>query len=144
MLSASPSPPTVLLQDRRWCGSVSVSLQSIDTPSAISCAAFQTSEGLNPSNIQFVLGFQDGTLAMYQLLVPSLPLNFKFTPEDQLQSVQLQPVRVGAMKKLHKAAIGVITAAAFVPGYKSRVVSIGHDGRCRLVDFEGGGQKLRT
>ena len=48
------------------------------------------------------------------------------------------------MKKLHKAAMGGITAAAFVPGYASRVVSIGHDGRCRLVDFKGGGKILRT
>lgn len=61
-----------------------------------------------------------------------------------MQPVQLQLARIGAMKKLHKAAMGVITAAAFVPEHKSRVVSIGHDGRCQLVDFEGGGQKLRT
>jgi hypothetical protein len=56
----------------------------------------------------------------------------------------LKPIRIGAIKKLHKAAIGGIVAVEFLPGYNSRVVSIGHDGRCRLVDFEGGPQVLRT
>jgi hypothetical protein len=40
--------------------------------------------------------------------------------------------------------MGGITAAEFIPGYKSRVASIGQDGRCRLIDFEGGAKVLRT
>jgi len=56
----------------------------------------------------------------------------------------LDPVRIGAIKKLHKATMGGIAAAEFLPGYRSRIVSIGHDGRCRLVEFEGGPKVLRT
>lgn len=37
-----------------------------------------------------------------------------------------------------------ISGAAFLPGYKSRAVSVGGDGRCRLVDFEHGGTILNT
>lgn len=37
-----------------------------------------------------------------------------------------------------------ITGAAFLPGYRTRALSVGGDGRCRLVDFEAGGKILRT
>ncbi|TKA77977.1 hypothetical protein B0A49_02437 [Cryomyces minteri] len=37
-----------------------------------------------------------------------------------------------------------ITAAAFMSGHKTRAVTVGADGRCRLVDFESGGKILRT
>jgi hypothetical protein len=56
----------------------------------------------------------------------------------------MQPVRIGAIKKVHKPAMGGVSAAEFIPGFKSRVVSIGHDGKVRLVDFERGGKVLRT
>ncbi|KAI9656350.1 MAG: hypothetical protein M1821_005013 [Bathelium mastoideum] len=37
-----------------------------------------------------------------------------------------------------------ITAAAFMPGHKTRAVSVGIDGKCRLIDFERGVTILRT
>jgi hypothetical protein len=37
-----------------------------------------------------------------------------------------------------------ITGAAFLPGFRTRAISVGADGRCRLVDFEAGGKILRT
>lgn len=37
-----------------------------------------------------------------------------------------------------------IAGAAFVPGYRSRAVSTGADGKCRLIDFENEGKILRT
>ncbi|KAF1354553.1 hypothetical protein EJ07DRAFT_158453 [Lizonia empirigonia] len=122
LLSASPSPPTILLQDRRWGSSAPLYLQPIDSPSASTCAAFQTFDGsLHPVATYFVLGFQDGTLAMYRASLPSLSQDDRFPLADQIQSVQLQAARIGAMKKLHKAAMGGVTAAAFIPGYTSRV-----------------------
>jgi hypothetical protein len=51
---------------------------------------------------------------------------------------------MGLMKKVHKPAMGGICAAEFIPGYKARVVSIGHDGKCRIVDFAQGAEILRT
>lgn len=71
------------------------------------------------------------------------PLHTKSHP-NQTQALIQQPLKVGSIRKLHKAAMGGITAAEFIPGYKSRAISIGHDGRCRLVDFEDGGTVLRT
>jgi WD40 repeat protein len=145
LLSASPSPPTILLQDQRWAGGASVSLCPVDTPSATTCAAFQgPRKSVEPSYTQFVLGFQDGTLVLYKVHLPFLAQSHSSTRVDQHRPFQLQPVRVEAIRKLHKTAMGGIKAAAFIPGYSSRVVSVGHDGRCRLVDFEGGGKKLRT
>lgn len=37
-----------------------------------------------------------------------------------------------------------ITGAAFLPGHRTRAVSVGGDGKCRLVDFDCGGKILRT
>lgn len=141
LLSASPLPPTILIQDRRWAGIAAVHFKPTDTSSAATCAAFQEHNDTAPSlYTKIVLGFRDGTLAMYKIYISSL------TQSNQRPGSlpQLLPSRVGVMSKLHKAAMGGVTAAAFVPGYSSRVVSIGQDGRCRLVDFEGNGQKLRT
>lgn len=97
-----------------------------------------------PLHTYFVLGFQDGTLALYRVSVQPLSPHDKVPPLDQTRSAQVDAIRVGAMKKLHKAAMGGIVAAAFIPGYTSRIVSVGQDGRCRLVDFDGGGKILRT
>lgn len=144
LLSASPTPPTVYLQDRRWGGSAPVTFQPTDAHSPVTCAAFQTLEApFPPSYANFVLGFQDGALAMYRLFLPHLAEPGK-AAHHAAQDLLLQPIRVGAVKKLHKAAMGGITAVEFLPGYKSRMVSIGHDGRCRLVDLEHGGSVLRT
>ncbi|KAH7402854.1 hypothetical protein BKA66DRAFT_404080, partial [Pyrenochaeta sp. MPI-SDFR-AT-0127] len=133
LLSASATPPTIHLQDRRWGGSAPVNFQPTGARSPVSCAAFQTFDPTaQPSCAKFVLGFQDGSLAMYRLLMPSLLKHHRRPHRPQTLSFQLHPVRVGAIKKLHKAAMGGIVAAEFIPGYNSRTVSVGHDGRCRL------------
>lgn len=144
-LSASASPPTLLIQDQRLAGLAAVNFKPTDTPSAVTCAAFEVFDGATQSSFsQLVLGFKDGTLGMYKVFLPSLSQGQNLPQTGQVFDLQLRPVRVGVMGRLHKAALGGVAAAAFIPGYKSRVVSIGHDGRCRLVDFERGGQKLRT
>jgi hypothetical protein len=80
---------------------------------------------------------------MYRLFLP-VQQGQRKPPQDRMRTFGLQPVRVGAIKKLHKPSMGGVIAAEFLPGFTSRVISIGHDGRCRLVDFEGGGKVLRT
>lgn len=145
LLSASSSPPTVLIQDKRRAGVAAADFKPPDTWSVVTCAAFKAFSGaVDLSTIRFVLGFKDGTLALHKLILPSLGQSQSPLRGDQSLDSQSRPVSLGAMSKLHKAAMGGVTAAAFVPGYISRVVSIGHDGRCRLVDFASGGQKLRT
>lgn len=116
-----------------------------DAQSPISCAAFQTLERpAQPSSTQFVLGFQDGSLTMYRLLLPPLPKRQHGSHSHQSLAFRLQPVKIGAIRKLHKAVMGGTTAVEFVPGYNSRVISIGRDGRCRLIDLQGSGIVLRT
>lgn len=119
--------------------------QPTDARSPVTCAAFQSrEEDSQPSYTNFVLGFQDGALALYRLFLPHATDNGKQSHVRHTRAFQLQPVRVGAIRKLHKAVMGGMTAAEFLPGYKSRVLSIGQDGKCRLVDFEAGGRVLRT
>jgi WD40 repeat protein len=145
LLSTSPSPPTIYLQDQRWGRSAAVNFRPTDACSPATCAAFEHLDGLaQPSYTNFVIGFQDGLLAMYRLFLPSLRKRSEEQRTHQSQFFQLQPVRVGVIKKLHKPAMGGMLAAEFIPGYKSRIVSIRHDGKCRLVDFESGGKVLRT
>lgn len=145
LISTSPIPPTVYLQYRRWGASTPVNFQPTDARSPVTCAAFQTLEkSSQPTYMNFVLGFQDGTLAMYRLFLPHSTKHHTPSIAHGTQTFQLQPIRVGAIRKLHKNAMGGITAAEFLAGYKKRVVSIGQDGRCRLVDFEDGGRVLRT
>lgn len=145
LLSASPNPPTIYLQDQRWGRSAAVNFRPTDAHSPATCAAFQHLNGpAQPSYTNFVIGFQDGLLVMYRLFLPSLRKRSEESRTHQSQFFQLQPVKAGIIKKLHKPAMGGMLAVEFIPGYKSRVVSIRHDGKCRLVDFEGGGEVLRT
>jgi hypothetical protein len=134
LLSASPAPPTIYIQDRRWGGSAPVNFQPSDAQTPVTCAAFQRTQDSDGAYTHFVLGFQDGRVVLYRLRVP----------KQRGHYFQLQPVKVGAIGKLHKATMRGVAAVEFVPSYFSRIVSVGHDGRCRLVDFEGGGKVLRT
>ncbi|RMZ72289.1 lipid metabolic process [Pyrenophora seminiperda CCB06] len=144
LLSASPDPPTIYLQDRRYEGSAPLDFCPTDARSPTSCAAFQRIIRPTQSSYctNFVLGFQDGLLAMYRVLLPSIERCRGAASIHQTSSLQLHPVRVGVVQKLHKAAMGGLIAVEFIPGYKSRVVSIRHDGKCRLVDFQGEGDHV--
>lgn len=145
LLSTSPSPPTIYLQDQRHGGNGPVHFCPADARAPASCAAFQQSAAPEElSYTRFVIGFQDGLLVMYRIFLPSLQERHRTLHKSQMQGFRLQPTRVGVVKQLHKAAMGGISAVDFIPGYKSRTVSIGHDGKCRLVDFEGGVKILRT
>lgn len=145
LLSASPTPPTIYLQDRLWGASAAVSFHPTDSHSSATCAAFRTLEASTSlSCTTFVLGFQDGALAMYRLPLQCQSNVRQASNTDHTQAFQLQPVRIGAIRKLHKGSMGGVIAAEFIPGYKFRIVSIGHDGRCRLVDLEEGAKVLRT
>ncbi|KAF2440412.1 hypothetical protein P171DRAFT_420097, partial [Karstenula rhodostoma CBS 690.94] len=122
LLSASSAPPKICLQDLRFGGSASVSFQPADTKTYAVFATFQRYEGTNPSCTSFLLGFQDGTLSIYRLVLPTRRQSYHSVYLNQTQAF-LQPTRVGCIKKLHKPAMGGVTAAEFIPGYKARTVS---------------------
>ena len=145
LLSVSTAPPTIYLQDQTYEGNAPLDFRPTDAQSPTSCAAFQKHIGLiQPSYTNFVLGFKDGLLAMYRTVLPLPQERHEESGTHQTWPFHLQPVRVGALRKLHNAAAGGLMAVEFIPGYKSRVVSIRHDGNCRLVDFHGEGEILRT
>ncbi|EFQ87927.1 hypothetical protein PTT_16381 [Pyrenophora teres f. teres 0-1] len=106
LLSTSPEPPTIYLQDRRYEGSAPLDFRLTDAHSAVSCAAFQKLTGqIQPPYTNFVLGFQDGTLAMYRVLLPSFQERCGEGDTHQMWPFRLQPVRVGVLRKLHNAAM---------------------------------------
>jgi WD40 repeat protein len=145
LLSASLAPLTVYLNDQRLSGNGFVQFCPREANANITCAAFQTPSDIRESsNAHFLLGFQDGMVAVYRVSISPIPHDSVTSHNQETLSIHLRPVLVGATKSLHKAAMGGCTAAAFVPGYRSRIVSTGRDGRCRLVDFGDGGTILRT
>ena len=150
LLSASPLPPVIFLQDVSAAGRGGLEFQPTASARSVVCAAFHAPEHRRlsiPSSrssqpLFFLLGFQDGTLATYTLyLGPSHSVHGELDADASLTSL---PLQLAAFPKLHKPAMGGIAAAQFLPGYRARVASVGHDGRARLVDCEGGGRVLRT
>jgi WD40 repeat protein len=132
----------MFVQDLRYGVAPATNFHPLDMQSPAVFAAFQDEEDAgNSSYILFVVGFQDGTLSLFKLSTRSRRLSCV----DPSAPLLLQPSLVASILKLHKAAMGGLSAASFLPGHKSRIVSVGNDGRCRLVDFEGGrGKILRT
>lgn len=144
LLSAISAPPRIYLQDLRFEGSASMSFQASDAESPAVFAIFKRDEDTNTAYTSFLLGFQDGTLSLYRVTLSTRRQSYQNAYPNRTRACGFQPTRIGCIKKLHKPAMGGVTAAEFIPGYKARVVSIGHDGRCRLADFEGSGLVLRT
>lgn len=134
----------MLIQDLRIAGLAAVGFKEVESMSAVTCAAFNTPDVVITETTRLVLGFVDGVVAMYALGLP--PLVEYHTPYHKARAwdLRIQTTKVGLLGKMHRAVTGGVSAVKFVPGSRSRVVSVGHDGRCRLLDFEGGGRILRT
>lgn len=153
LLTASEFPPTIYLQNLTLA-TQPLFLQPRASFSPVTCAAFHPER----RNI-FLLAFKDGTLAAYdsnQMMRPSGYSNGNSRTEGQeiaffksLHGVATHTARNPA-GGLHTDAVegsglrsAGITGAAFVPGYRSRAVTVGADGKCKIVDFEKG-QIVRT
>ncbi|OAL52760.1 hypothetical protein IQ07DRAFT_642417 [Pyrenochaeta sp. DS3sAY3a] len=122
LLSASPDPPTIYLQDTRGGGKAPIRFYPKDAQSPVSYAAFQGCYGTtHSSRMRFVLGFRDGGLGMYRLFLPALPNRQTASQAQEMQSFQLLPIRIDFINRLHKSAMGGITAAEFIPGYTGRI-----------------------
>ncbi|KAL6703709.1 hypothetical protein ACN47E_009403 [Coniothyrium glycines] len=139
LVSASPNPPTIHIYNRRTTASAPVNFRPTDAHSPVTCAAFHTTgtSGSLPCT-QLAIGFQDGALAVYRMLSPP-------PRPERTSAVLLQPRRVGVYQRLHKAIMGGVSAIKFIPGQTTRIISVGQDGRCRIVDFfRRDAQVLRT
>jgi len=145
LLTASSTPPTVLLQDLRTMGNSAISFCPSVSNAAVTCASFKMYDCEVKSNsAHFLLGFRDGTLALYRQPVPKID---ETKPDWRLSPTRVQmgpPIEVYSYKRLHKPSMGGILSAEFLPGHRSRIISLGYDGRCRLIDFTDKGELLRT
>ncbi|KAG9902778.1 WD40 repeat-like protein, partial [Aureobasidium melanogenum] len=157
MLSASERPTVVYLQNLTLKTSA-IQLHPSASGAAIATASFHPER----PNI-FLLAFKDGTIAAYD--ATRIARTSEACTATKSRSVSNGHAgEISHLSNLHRVTnvrnlsdppdaspnttIGsktvTITGAAFLPGFRSRAVSAGADGRCRLVDFEAGGKILRT
>lgn len=145
VLSASQTPPVVYLKNVTH-NSPPLQLQPVASAAPVSCVAFHPER----PNV-FLLAFHDGTLAAYDAI--RIPRNERAVFADQ-QNANIG--EIAHLQKLHRAGVSAegtsersilaapVVGAAFLPGFKTRAVTVGRDGRCKLIDFAKGGVTLRT
>ncbi|KZF24213.1 hypothetical protein L228DRAFT_259463 [Xylona heveae TC161] len=164
LLSASVNPPTIHLKNLTL-GTPPLNLRPNCSSSAVVVASFHPDR----ANV-FLLAFADGTLAMYDATAmfrgdehqakSGVSAGRRKSPEvsviRNLHAAGMTTAPADPNGVLDGAALGGydqgtgtvsvgskalgITAASFVPGYRARAISAGADGKCCLVDFEGGGK----
>ncbi|KAL1647801.1 hypothetical protein SLS58_002602 [Diplodia intermedia] len=148
LLSASETPPNIFLQNLTL-RTPALQLQPRASASAVEAAAFHPDR----PNV-FLLAFKDGTLAAYDAtrILGKAGRGGSSGEVGRFKGLHAVTNRVGANLRAEmgddQRVTGdrsvSITSAAFLPGHRSRAVSVGADGRCRLLDFEYGGNILRT
>jgi hypothetical protein len=144
MISATKNPPVVLMRNLEH-NSAAVVIKTSASEATVSSIAF------HPRRPDiFVLTFVDGTLAAYDATKTSKAAAGSAYGDSQGKG------EIGRVVGLYNgitASMSVqnedlpaapIIGAAFLPGYKTRVVTAGADGRCRIVDLAQGGSILRT
>ena len=140
-ISAQGSPPVVFLKDLTKNSAATLVKPQAST-SGITVAAFHPER----ANI-FLLAFDDGTLAVFDASLLKRG-NAQGKYNDQSHAGKAE---IGRKKQLHRpmhfkneGRSRAISGAAFVPGNKLKTVTVGIDGRCKLLDFSDGANVLRT
>ncbi|RMY74365.1 hypothetical protein D0862_14124 [Hortaea werneckii] len=145
MVSASDGPPCIYLKHLAH-NSPPILIEPRASDAAVCSAAFHPER----PNV-FLLGFRDGTLAAYDGTRVSRKQHGTLSNQEIVNDGEIARFvglhRVTA-KAVPKTGITTrpasISGAAFLHGYKTRAISVGSDGRCRLLDFADGGIILRT
>jgi len=145
LVSASDHPPVVYLKNLTH-NSTPILMEPRASSAAVCTASFHPER----PNV-FLLGFRDGTLASYDASKISRKNHGPFSNEGMMVDGEISRfsnLHRTTSKTANKGGTGThmvsITGAAFLRGYKTRAISIGSDGRCRLVDFADGGIVLRS
>ncbi|KXS97952.1 hypothetical protein AC578_3392 [Pseudocercospora eumusae] len=139
LLSASSSPPEVCLQNLAH-NSLPTLVMPEASSASVCCAAFHPER----PNI-FMLAFRDGTVSAYDATRVKKDYNSSRKDGEISHIPSLHRSVVFGTASAGRSDIAApVIAAAFLPGFKTRAVSVGHDGRCRLFDFANGGVVLRT
>jgi hypothetical protein len=157
MLSASEKPTVIYLQNLTLKTSA-IQLHPAASNAAVATASFHPER----PNI-FLLAFKDGSIAAYDATKLARS-SVARTAGSSRPATNGHAGEISHFLNLHRvtntrnlsdppdaspnATVGsksvAITGAAFLPGFRTRAISVGADGRCRLVDFEAGGKILRT
>jgi len=157
ILSASEKPTVVYLQNLTL-KTPAIQLHPSASNAAIATAAFHPER----PNV-FLLAFKDGTIAAYDATRIARS-DASRTGSTSRPATNGHAGEISHFSNLHRmtnirnmsdppdaspnTTVGSksvsITGAEFLPGFRTRAISVGADGRCRLVDFEAGGKILRT
>ncbi|KAF2102424.1 WD40 repeat-like protein [Rhizodiscina lignyota] len=167
LVSTSESPPTVQIQNLTL-HTPAIRLQPRASSFPVAVVSFHPERpGI------FLLAFKDGTVAAYDAtriqranvhITARQPMGRTGSdgeighfihlwtvanrgeryPENVLDAAVLGEYDPGTKTASIGAHAVGITAAAFVPGYRTRAVCAGADGKSRLIDFAEGGKVLRT
>lgn len=140
MLSASHHPPVVYLKNLAH-NTAPLHIQPSASNASVSCAAFHPER----QNI-FLLAFRDGSVAAYD----ATKMAKKGIYSNQ---ASVNDGEIARLANVHRAIVSgeeslditaPIAGAAFLPGYKTRAVTAGRDGKCKIIDFANGGVVIRT
>jgi WD40 repeat protein len=141
MISAQGTPPVVFLKDLSKNSTVMI-LKPQASTSGITIAAFHPER----ANI-FLLAFDDGTLAVFDASRLRRGAG-EGRYNDQSHTGKAE---IGRKMQLHRAIhyktdgrSRAINGAAFLPGQNLKTITVGIDGRCKLLDFSNGTNVLRT
>ncbi|KAF7189674.1 hypothetical protein HII31_08994 [Pseudocercospora fuligena] len=139
LLSASSSPPEISLKNLAH-NSLPTLMMPEASSASVCCAAFHPER----PNI-FMLAFRDGTVSAYDATRIKKDYNSSRDDGEISHIPNLHRSVVFGTSSVDRSGIAApVIAVAFLPGFKTRAVSVGHDGRCRLFDFANGGVVLRT
>lgn len=141
VLSASQNPPVVYLKNLAH-NTVSTTLHSNASSAPVSCAVFHPER----PNV-FLLAFRDGTVAAYDATkMPKRDPDQTSAKDGEIGHIaNLHRVVVTGDSSLDKSTLAApIAGAAFLPGYKTRAVTAGRDGKCKIIDFANKGVVVRS
>ncbi|KAL0637538.1 hypothetical protein Q9L58_003427 [Maublancomyces gigas] len=130
VLSCSADPPIIQVHNRLIAATISIAPRSSSKP-VVNCSFHP-----NRKNI-FVLAFGDGVLAAYDY--SKISGGSKAKKDGKVGVGHGGTREIHAFQHLHDPSIvgsSGITGVQFVPGYRSRAVTVGEDGRLFLVDFD--------
>ena len=134
LISTSADPPTVYVQN------LTLRTQPISLLPTISSAAASVASFHPERPNVFVLAFDDGALAIYDA---SRLFRAGGTGEKRPGVASTgQGGEIGHLHQAHSssmtdASLGAVVAAVFLPGFKTRIATLGLDGKCTVWDFEG-------
>ena len=138
LVSASDNPPVVYLKDLEQ-NTTPTLIEPQASDVAVSKVAFHPER---PNT--FLLAFRDGTVAAFDATKIRRNRTGSLVNQERINAGE-----VSRLPQLHRTTsespnVPSVSDAAFLLGYKTRAITTGSDGRCRLIDFADGGVILRT